>query len=525
MVENRVIVVFLAISVCANIWLFASVYLNSARPTASKNTPVKKNLYVNAPRPHSRKSTTSDGQLNDKVTAAPNSTFEAYNYKLQNAHSTDSDRADLFTKTAPTIVDLSTSLGSAGENRNASRKNLNSVEVPFDPYGKDTIVYLHIQKTGGTVFLEHLVTAHIPDERLLSFNYSDSQKFPPKSINVWHNRLHPEALIDKSRSQYDRVTIGRGIPLCRTSRYGGWKRGDKYWHHEMCPKNWERPNGETWLISEKTTDWNCGVHAFYTDFKRCLENSHTFNRKVIEANKKGQVGLLSIHSQFHYVVLLRHPLLRYISEYLHVSRGACWRRDYFCADKQHTLNRRRKPPPFGCPDHFQCNQNRLQRFLSNLTLEKFAKCQDSWSANRMTISLADDIEATCWNKSRYTREQREQLLLTSAKSNLLNFSYFGISEFLSDSGVLFEKTFGVMLQNPVRNVSLNTSYVGKFIKSFNLAEKEIYNLVVDNNHLDLELYNYALEIFKTRMKSIGRELDTSTLHHVLTMNKAMQSIL
>ena len=74
------------------------------------------------------------------------------------------------------------------------------------------------------------------------------------------------------------------------------------------------------------------------------------------------------------------------------------------------------------------------------------------AGKRMTISLADHDEATCWNKTRYTREERDRILLESEKSNLLKFSYFGISDFPSESRELFEKTFGVVLRNPLKAI-------------------------------------------------------------------------
>ena len=180
---------------------------------------------------------------------------------------------------------------------------LAAVRVPFDPYGTDTIVYMHIQKTGGSEFLEHLVTGQIPLERVNLSNNSGT--LPSPNPNT------------------------QSIQLCRTSPTGGWKRGGgylgngstMYLHHELCPRNWEHPNGDTWLVSEKTTAWNCGVHAFYTDFKKCLRNPSIFNRYWKQ--NKDKLMHLSERNHFHYVVILRHPLLRYISEYLYVSRGAC----------------------------------------------------------------------------------------------------------------------------------------------------------------------------------------------------------
>ena len=72
---------------------------------------------------------------------------------------------------------------------------------------------------------------------------------------------------------------------------------------------------------------------------------------------------------------------------------------------------------------------------------------EGYRTNRMTISLADHDEATCWNKTRYTRKERDQILLESAKSNLLKFSYFRITDFPSESSELFEKTFGQFLES------------------------------------------------------------------------------
>lgn len=388
--------------------------------------------------------------------------------------------------------------------------SMNSVAVAFDPHGADTTVYLHIQKTGGSAFLEHLVTAQIP---FRGYSHPNKLPFPAR---VAGSELHHQR--GDWRTSW--------IPLCKTSPTGGWTRDVSYLgngstvdiNHEICPRDWKHLKGETWLVSEKTTAWNCGVHAFYADFKRCLSNPTVFNLKA--KRKSGRVALLSKQNRFHYVVLLRHPLLRYISEYMHVSRGACWKRNFVCNGK---VVKNRKPPTFGCPEHFQCDHKRVAVSLIKLTLERFAKCQDSWSVNRMTVSLADHEEATCWNKTRYTRKERDQLLLASAKSNLLNFSYFGINEFPLDSGALFEETFGVVLRNPIQNLSPVESKAGQFLESLK-ADKYLCKQVIDNNRLDMELYEYALDIFNSRMRTIGRQLDPHTLNYIHSLNDIMHTM-
>ena len=214
---------------------------------------------------------------------------------------------------------------------------------------------------------------------------------------------------------------------------------------------------------------------------------------------------LSEHNRFHYVVLLRHPLLRYINEYLQISRGSCWAREDVC----------RKEREFRCPEHFQCKEDIRKKFAADLTL-------DSWSSNRMTLMLADHEVASCWDRTKYTLEERDQLLLASAKSNLHDFSYFGLNEFFADSGALFEETFGVVLRHPIENQSLNHSYAGLFFSSLTLEENsDIYKKVIQNNLLDLELYEYALDLFTSRMRIMGKELDINTLTYIQMLNDAM----
>lgn len=143
----------------------------------------------------------------------------------------------------------------------------------------------------------------------------------------------------------------------------------------------------------------------------------------------------------------------------------------------------------------------------------------------MTVSLADHKLATCWDKKKYSREERDQILLESAKSNLRNFSYFGLNEFLAESGPLFEKTFGFILRNPIHEQSLNDSKAGQFVSSLTHGQEvNMYKKVAQNNLLDLELYEYALDIFRTRMRAIGKELDTNTLKYIQTLTNAMHKV-
>ena len=46
-----------------------------------------------------------------------------------------------------------------------------------------------------------------------------------------------------------------------------------------------------------------------------------------------------------------------------------------------------------------------------------------------------------------------------------------------------------------------------------ILHPSLYESIVANNKLDLELYWFAVEEFEKRMRAIGKEIDTDTLHH------------
>ena len=156
------------------------------------------------------------------------------------------------------------------------------------------------------------------------------------------------------------------------------------------------------------------------------------------------------------------------------------------------------------PMQKRCHQNIFERF----DVREVLRCTNSWSINQMTISLADHELATCWDKKKYSCEQRDQILLESAKSNLRNFSYFGLNEFIAESGLPFEETFRVVFRNPIYKQSLNSSHAGQFMNSLMLEEEvNVFKKVVQNNLLDLEQYKYALDIFRIRMKTRYRHTE------------------
>ena len=327
--------------------------------------------------------------------------------------------------------------------------------VSFDPTGRDSLVFIHIPKTGGSEFLRHLVTLTLDDHPLCL------ESAPTTSTD--------------SRRKKERA---------------------------FCPRhlfNDKRP----WLVSEKTLGWYCGLHPFYSEYKSCISAETALS----ETRRK-----FDPMANFHYSTMLRHPVLRYISEYLHVQRGATFSYRHICGGKG--VQDTEMPPCFpGFYDH---------RTWDNVTLSAFLSCDSNWANNRQTYSVADLETVHCFDRTALSREEREQKLLQSAKDNLRRFSFFGITEYMVESSLLFEATlglkFGMKVEQkpigelnsaPMLNVLWNTPYT--------------YDRIAAANHLDLQLYEYALELFASQLKAVGIKMDTERVRDEIKLLPANSS--
>lgn len=96
--------------------------------------------------------------------------------------------------------------------KNIFSKNILNKDYDLDLENQDVIVYLHIQKTGGTTFGKHLVENLDVD-------------FPCNCYN--RTKIHCDCL-NKDR--------------------------------------------KVWLFSRYSTGWKCGVHADWTELKECVDD-------------------------------------------------------------------------------------------------------------------------------------------------------------------------------------------------------------------------------------------------------------
>uniref|UniRef100_A0A3Q3W282 Heparan-sulfate 6-O-sulfotransferase n=1 Tax=Mola mola TaxID=94237 RepID=A0A3Q3W282_MOLML len=291
-------------------------------------------------------------------------------------------------------------------------------QVHFDIRGDDVMVFLHIQKTGGTTFGRHLV----------------------KNIQL-------EQPCDCMPGQRK----------CTCHRPG---------------------RAESWLFSRFSTGWSCGLHADWTELTSCVPN--VMNRRDKKNAPKGK-------RNFYYITMLRDPVSRYLSEWKHVQRGATWKTALHMCDG--------RPP----------TQDELPACYSGedwtgVPLADFMSCPSNLGNNRQVRMLADLSLVGCYNMSSISELERGRVLLDSAKANLRNMAFYGLTEFQRKTQYLFERTFGL------RFIRAFTQINSTRAASVGISEKVRWR-IEGLNALDMELYEYAKELFLRRYQlgGVGEE--------------------
>ncbi|XP_034720387.1 heparan-sulfate 6-O-sulfotransferase 3-B-like [Etheostoma cragini] len=281
--------------------------------------------------------------------------------------------------------------------------------VDFSIRGDDVMVFLHIQKTGGTTFGRHLV----------------------KNIQL-------EQPCDCMPGQRK----------CTCHRPG---------------------RAESWLFSRFSTGWSCGLHADWTELTSCVP---------VVMNKRDKKSAQKTKRNFYYITMLRDPVSRYLSEWKHVQRGATWKTALHMCDG--------RPP----------TQDELPACYSGedwtgVPLVDFMSCPSNLANNRQVRMLADLSLVGCYNMSTVSELERGRVLLASAKANLRNMAFYGLTEFQRKTQYLFERTFGL------RFIRAFTQINSTRAASVGISEKVRWR-IEGLNALDVELYEYAKELFLQR---------------------------
>ncbi|XP_059138998.1 heparan-sulfate 6-O-sulfotransferase 3-like [Physella acuta] len=225
-------------------------------------------------------------------------------------------------------------------------------------------------------------------------------------------------------------------------------------------------NNVTWLAAWFIRGFTCGLHADWTELTECVD---TWLRSV-EPQRS--------HRNYHYITYLRDPVNRFISEWMHVRRGAYWPKEYLCNGRNAT--------PSELP---RCAGGGPWR---DVTFDEFVGCSHNLAFNRMTRMLANLSLVNCYNRTGLSKDFVDKTLLNSAKENLRAMEFFGLTEEQEKSQFLFEVTFGVLLAKRIMN--------DEFTRASHIdVNHTMLSVIKEHNDLDIELYKYARGLFTQRV--------------------------
>lgn len=191
------------------------------------------------------------------------------------------------------------------------------------------------------------------------------------------------------------------------------------------------------------------------------------------------------------MTIIRDPVSRYLSEWKHVRRGATWKTArLYCNGRQATLDE----VPF-------CFESET---WEGVTLNEFINCRDNLANNRQTRMLANLSKVNCYNRTGMSEDERNHLMLESAKDNLRDLSFFGLTELQVETQRLFEHVFHIQFVKDF--IQINTTHSMKARPT-----KEQWEKIVKLNTLDIALYQYAKDLFQQRVKAMNEELNDTAL--------------
>lgn len=135
---------------------------------------------------------------------------------------------------------------------------------------------------------------------------------------------------------------------------------------------------------------------------------------------------------------------------------------------------------------------------SGVTLQEFMNCGHNLANNRQVRMLADLSLVGCYNLTFMNESERNMILLQSAKNNLKNMAFFGLTEFQRKTQYLFERTFSLEFISPF------TQYNTTRASNVDINES-VRKRIEEMNFLDMQLYEYAKDLFLQRFHYAKQE--------------------
>ena len=186
---------------------------------------------------------------------------------------------------------------------------------------------------------------------------------------------------------------------------------------------------------------------------------------------------------------------RYISEWNVVATlFSNWAGESRTCGDYHPVHGRVGVCPFAKMQHAA----RKKKRPTNITFDLFMNCDGNLANNRQTRMLSDHRNLQCEKvNSSAMLETMQKRMLESAKRNLVQLHFFGLTEYQKETQILFENTFGLKFKEP--GLTPRNNNASNLISKI---KKDQLERVKKLNSLDIELYEFGKKIFFSRLKSI-----------------------
>lgn len=115
------------------------------------------------------------------------------------------------------------------------------------------------------------------------------------------------------------------------------------------------------------------------------------------------------------------------------------------------------------------------------------------AVNRQVRMLANLSKVNCYNRTGMSEKERNDIMLESAKENLLSMGFFGMTEFQLQSQKLFESTFHLNFHEDFEQYNYTHS------NRVNLTWNQLVQ-ITKLNKIDMLFYDFAKNLFFQRLE-------------------------
>ncbi|KAI1241785.1 hypothetical protein IHE44_0005276 [Lamprotornis superbus] len=269
----------------------------------------------------------------------------------------------------------------------------------------------------------------------------------------------------------------------------------RYIHCSYVGLDFPRSAGSSWKrIGCLLSAWKCPLHTLElgplqhpAEPRNCEQRKGTDEGSIVKMACGEAATYLKKHTSrnFYYITMLRDPVSRYLSEWKHVQRGATWKTSLHMCDG-------RSPTPDELPTCYEGDD------WSGVSLQEFMDCSYNLASNRQVRMLADLSLVGCYNLTFMNESERNMILLQSAKNNLKNMAFFGLTEFQRKTQYLFERTFNLKFISPFTQFNVTRA------SNVDIGE-DVRQRIEELNFLDVQLYEYAKDLFLQRFQYSKQE--------------------